>query len=257
MQDAIVFPASAGADLPAAHLARYNSYFCSRAADTPALVRTAQAIRYQVYCLERGFEDPSRQDRGLECDALDARSVHSLLLHRPTADAIGTVRLILPQAGAALPAEALLAASGIRAGDLMPLASTAEVSRFAISNQFRRSRCDGVFADGDIRLRRELECRGTLPCLGLLQEVTRQSLARGITHWMAVMEPKLIRMLAAIGIHFTPVGPLVSHHGLRQPSYGCIAAVLERLKRERPDNWMVVTDGGTLMPETPARRQAA
>jgi N-acyl amino acid synthase of PEP-CTERM/exosortase system len=165
--------------------------------------------------------------------------------------------LILPQARAALPAEALLAANGIRAGDLIPLAATAEVSRFAISNQFRRSRCDGVFADGDIRLRRELECRGTLPCLGLLQEVTRQSVARGMTHWLAVMEPKLIRMLAAIGIHFTPVGPLVSHHGLRQPTYGCIATVLERLKRERPDNWMVVTDGGALMPEMPAQKQAA
>jgi N-acyl amino acid synthase of PEP-CTERM/exosortase system len=257
MHDANSSPASAAADLPAATLARYHSYFRTQQADTPALVRTAQAIRYQVYCLERAFEDPCQQDEGLERDLFDTTAVHSLLLHRPTSDAIGTVRLILPRTGCVSPAEALLAANGFRAGDYFPLESTAEVSRFAISNQFRRSRCDGVYAAGGLRDRRELECRGTLPCLGLIQEVTRQSVALGITHWAAVMEPKLMRMLASIGIHFTPVGPLVSHHGLRQPSYGCIATVLERLRRERPDHWMVVTDGGALMPEIPTQRQAA
>jgi hypothetical protein len=44
------------------------------------------------------------------------------------------------------------------------------------------------------------------------------------------------------------VGPLVDHHGLRQPSYCNLIEMLERLKHERPDHWMVVTDGGALMP---------
>jgi N-acyl amino acid synthase of PEP-CTERM/exosortase system len=99
------------------------------------------------------------------------------------------------------------------------------------------------------------ECRGSLPCLGLIQEIVRQSCALGLTHWAAVMEPKLLRMLAQIGFHFTPVGPLVSYHGLRQPSYASIPETLERLKRERPDHWMVVTDAGALMPAE--RRGAA
>jgi len=58
-------------------------------------------------------------------------------------------------------------------------------------------------------------------------------------------------MLAAMGIHFTPSGPLVSHHGLRQPSYCHLAEMLERLGSERPDHWMVVTDAGKLMPSLP------
>ena len=103
------------------------------------------------------------------------------------------------------------------------------------------------------------ECRSNLPCLGLVQELLRQSVTRGFTHWAAVMEPKLLRMLAAMGIHFTPVGPLVDHHGLRQPSYCNLFEMLERLRQERPDHWMVVTDGGALMPgyEMAEERRAA
>jgi N-acyl amino acid synthase of PEP-CTERM/exosortase system len=238
-------------------LARYNSYFRNQPADTPSLIRTAQAIRYQVYCLERGFESAGAHGDGLERDTFDDAAFHSLVIHRPTSDAIGTARLILPQRCTVLPFQELLAENGLRARDYLPLGTAAEVSRFAISNQFRRCRSDGVFATDDVRHTREAECRGSLPCLGLVREVTRQSLALGLTHWVAVMEPSLLRRLARIGIHFRPVGPLVSHHGLRQPSYACIAEVLERLKREQPENWMVVTDEGAPASDMPAQRRAA
>ena len=238
--DDIVAPASfcapaAQADL----LTRYAAYFHSQAADTPQLLRTALAIRYQVYCLERKFEKAEENGDCLECDDFDAAAIHSLVIHRPSSQAIGTARLILPRyAEGGLPIEQLLRENGFRAGDYFPVASSAEVSRFSISNQFRRRRGDnGV---GETRIN---ECRGALPCLGLIQEIVRQSRALGLTHWAAVMEPKLLRMLAAIGFHFTPVGPLVSYHGLRQPSYASIPETLERLKRERPDHWMVVTEG--------------
>jgi len=252
-----VSPSCAPREAPISLLARYSSYFRTQAADTLSLVRTAQAIRYQVYCLERGFESAGAHGNGLERDAFDSAAVHSLVIHRPTSDAIGTARLILPGRCANLPFQQLLAENGLRVQDHVPLETAAEVSRFAISNQFRRRRADGEFATDDARHTREPECRGSLPCLGLVQEVTRQSLALGLTHWVAVMEPTLLRRLARIGIHFRPVGPLVSHHGLRQPSYACIAEVLERLKREQPDNWMVVTDGGALQPEMPEQRRAA
>jgi N-acyl amino acid synthase of PEP-CTERM/exosortase system len=227
-------------------LTRYNNSFRTQRADTPEMVRTAQAIRYQVYCLERKFENAAEHGNGLECDALDAMAVHSLVLHRPTSDAIGTARLILPRhAAGELPIHGLLQESGLRAEDHFPVETAAEVSRFAISNQFRR-RCSGAFSPSDIR--RERETSSVLPCLGLLQELLRQSVALGLTHWAAVMEPKLLRMLAALGIHTTAVGPMVSYHGLRQPSYCCLFEMLERLRREQPAHWAVMTDAGTLMP---------
>jgi N-acyl amino acid synthase of PEP-CTERM/exosortase system len=227
-------------------LTRYNGYFRTQRAASPALVRLAQAIRYQVYCLERKFEDEAEHGDRLERDAFDGGAVHSLIFHRPTSEAIGTARLI-PLSGMDVlqPIRQLLRENGLRARDHLPLATTAEISRFAISNKFRRRRCDDAANAGE---NIAPECRSNLPCLGLVQELLRQSVARGLTHWAAVMEPKMLRMLASMGIHFTPVGPLVDHHGLRQPSYCNLIEMLERLKSERPDNWMVVTDGGALMP---------
>jgi len=252
------FSPCADTDMPLDVLARYNSYFRTQRADTPARIRAAQAIRYQVYCLERKFEDEAEHGDGLERDAFDSAAVHALLIHRPTGDAIGTARLIPLNSSEALqPIRQLLRENGLRTRDYVPLATTAEISRFAISNRFRRRSGDNE------AVRRSKECRSNLPCLGLIQELLRQSKARGLTHWAAVMEPKLLRMLAAMGIHFTPVGPLVSHHGLRQPSICRLSDMLERLGREHPENWMVVTEGGALVPDAapehlaPDERRAA
>jgi N-acyl amino acid synthase of PEP-CTERM/exosortase system len=235
---------------PAHMLGRYNNTFRTLRAETPEMIRMAQAIRYQVYCLEREFESAAEHSSCLERDSFDAVAIHNLILHRPTSDAIGTARLILPRpAGGSLPIQQLLHQNGLRAEDYFPVDATAEVSRFAISNEFRR-RCSEALLATDARRKRET-C-GVLPCLGLIQELLCQSLAMGLTHWAAVMEPKLLRMLAAMGIHFTSVGPLVSHHGLRQPSYCRLPDMLERLHRERPDHWMVVTNGGALIDERDA-----
>lgn len=240
-------------------LTRYTDYFHTQLAASPALVRLAQAIRYQVYCLERKFESADEHDDGLESDAFDATAIHALIFHRATSKAIGTARLI-PLSGMDVlqPIRQLLRENGLRARDHLPLVTTAEISRFAISNRLRRRGGDNESA---VNVRENLapECRSNLPCLGLVQELLRQSVERGFTHWAAVMEPKLLRMLAAMGIHFTPVGPLVDHHGLRQPSYCNLVEMLARLKSEHLDHWMVVTDGGALMPgyEPVEERRAA
>ena len=77
-------------------LSRHNIYFETCLANTPALAETAYRIRYQVYCVERGFESAQEHATGLETDAYDNRSLAGLLIHRPSGDAMGTVRLVLP-----------------------------------------------------------------------------------------------------------------------------------------------------------------
>ena len=212
-------------------LLRYKAYFRGEAATSAELLRMAHSLRYQVYCLERQFETPQRYPQRLETDAFDAQSVHGLLFYRPSDTAIGTSRLILPGRNAQpLPVQAHLARSDTNLAARFPWERSAEVSRFAISRRFRPDRTD----------------RSELPCLGLVQLVLRLSLAHGITHWVALMSPALLRMLAMMGIEFTPVGSLVSFHGLRQPC-GCeIAQVLETLSRRNPARWQIVTDGGSL-----------
>jgi N-acyl amino acid synthase of PEP-CTERM/exosortase system len=218
-------------------LERFNRHFRTTSADTSDLIRRAQEIRYQVYCVERPFENPADHPDRREKDQRDRHSVHSLLIHRATGHAVGTVRLVLPRREAPQESFAIQRATepSLWATSL-PLQVTAEVSRFSISKQFRET----LFAtDGDLAVERQI---GPLMSLGLIQTLVRMSARHGITHWCALMEPKLLRMLAAMAIHFKPLGKPVEYHGLRQPCYCHVPTVLDRVRQDRPMFWQILTD---------------
>jgi N-acyl amino acid synthase of PEP-CTERM/exosortase system len=59
-------------------------------------------IRYQVFCLEMGFDFDNDARREIDMD--DPRSVHFLVM-RYDGGAIGTARMILPKLGKPLPTE--------------------------------------------------------------------------------------------------------------------------------------------------------
>jgi N-acyl amino acid synthase of PEP-CTERM/exosortase system len=232
--------ASKGAEETLLH--RFNSHFRTMSAEKPDLLRQAQEIRYQVYCVERGFENPADHPDHREKDKFDAHSVHSLLIHQSTGHAVGTVRLVLPRRDA--PNESFAIQRVIEPSLLssLPFNQTAEVSRFSISKQFRDCCAVANGADVNLAVERQLGC---LMSLGLIQALVRMSARQGITHWCAVMEPKLLRMLAAMAIHFKPLGAPVEYHGLRQPCYCHIPTVLERVRRDRPMFWQILTDAGS------------
>jgi len=224
-------------------LDRFNAHFYTATANTPAQIREAQRVRYQVYCIENSLEQPNPDE--IETDRFDSHAVHSLLVYRAAAKALGTVRLILPLPGEteqSFPMQTVLGAAAAREFRKLPLHSAAEVSRFSISRQFRRTaeEADNVSAEF-------VSVSGPLMRLGLIQSLVRMSFEYGITHWCAMMEPTLLRMLAAMAIRFRAVGPLVEFHGLRQPCYCSLADILEAVRRERPAFWSVLTDGGALL----------
>lgn len=182
-------------------------------------------LRYQIYCVERGFEPGLN---GREKDRFDALSKHVLLRHRPTGLAIGTVRLVIPRLGgpgAALPMEEIANPPLLRT---LPRLRIAEVSRFALSKQLR-----AVSA-----------CTGSLARLALVRGIVQLSASMRLTHWCGLMEPKLLRLLGTSGIHFMPMAGLVEHHGLRQPSVVGLPEMLERVYREKPAVWEFITYGG-------------
>ncbi len=188
-------------------------------------------LRYQVYCLERRFE-PGRD--GLEADAFDAMSRHVLLRHRPTGQAIGTVRLVIPHLkgpGAELPMEQVVNPARLRT---LPRSGIAEVSRFALSKELRAANASS----------------GSFARLALIRGIVQLSGYMRLTHWCALMEPKLLRLLRTSGIHFVPIGGLVEHHGLRQPSIICLSEMLERVRHEKPAVWGFITGGTMLWRET-------
>ena len=268
LADDVPPPAKTGA---ATLIEIYNHWFEIVQATDEALCIEAFRLRYQVYCVENPFEDPTENPDGLETDEFDARSVHSLLIHRPTetvagcvrlvlpTPTFGTVRLVLPEGGrksGSLPIHQVCDHPALLDPAVLPPETTAEISRFAISKAFRRRRQDGLFPDSiESAVANSIHTpdRRLLPhmTLGLLKGVMEMSAEHGITHWCAVLEPALLRLLGRLGLHLTPIGPTVQYHGLRQPAYVDIAELAARTKREGPEVWEMCTEGGRLLAKLP------
>lgn len=205
-------------------------------------------LRYQVYCVENPFEDPADNPDGLERDPYDHRATHCLLLHRPSGNPVGTVRLVLPDTKAPEKSFALQDVCIdplVRDPRAFPLARMAEVSRFCVSKEFRRRCNDGAYGRVEDQEGRD-PTRRLIPhlTLGLIEGLVRMSMEQGIRTWCAVMEPTLLRLLKRLGIHFENIGPLVDYHGRRQPCYQHLDRFLERVREERPEIWEVLTDDG-------------
>lgn len=193
-------------------------------ADSPDLRQAAYQLRYQVYCVEREFEQGSNNE---EVDDFDDRARHVLLIHRQSGDVVGTVRVIPSQGSwTSLPMQHACKPSLLKN---LPIFTTGEISRFAISKQRRMSLGATAMAR-----------------LGLMRGIVAVSDELGLTHWCAIMEPFLLRLLQMNAIYFSPLGPLVDYHGLRQPAFGNIQTVLDRMHREQMDVWNFVTQCGRL-----------
>ena len=229
-------------------LEQYNARFETVVARSEEQIRQCQRIRFQVYCVENAFENPAEHRDGLERDGFDDHAMQGFLIHRSSGQAIGTGRLILPLREAPEQSFAVHRLCDHPILTRLALLPTAEISRFSISKEFRRRSTDSLY-EGESALREpEKENRSAAPLmsLGLIQLLVRMSIECGITHWCAAMEPKLLRLLARMGICFSPLGPMVEYHGLRQPCYCEVGPMLQRVKDRQPAIWEVLTDGGTL-----------
>jgi len=205
-------------------------------------------LRYQVYCVENPFEDPSANPDGLERDAFDERGVHCLLLHKRSRLWAGAVRLILPNRedpGHSFALQDVCSDPAIADPERFPLLQMAEVSRFCISKEFRKRQGDWLYPQsnepGEVEDERRVVPNMTL---GLIEGLVQMSVENGVRYWCAVMERPLLRLLARLGIHFEDIGPLVDYHGRRQPCFLHIETMLAQVREERPDVWEILTDGG-------------
>ena len=257
------------------HLGRkFDRLFDVQIATNQALIDEALRLRYQVYCLETGFEDATCFPDGREYDRYDVRSVHTIIQHKPTEHTAATARLILPSApdeDDPLPMEVACLSQGSEVQSFMaqfPKNKVAEVSRFCVSKEFKQRYGEQhtVAGFGERRpLGEEADCSpksvqgehfveyGTrvfpFITLGLFSSIIEISAQEGIEYWYALMEPSLLRLWARFGIILDPLGDPVELNGWRQPSYGRIDDVLSGIKMRRPDVWRFITKNGSLWPE--------
>ena len=167
----------------------------------------------------------------MEFDAFDAHSRHIALIDRQTDQLVGTARMVT-----STPANLLSSfpMQSVCSPDLLaglPLDTTVELSRFAISKQ-RRSATSAA-----------------LMRMGLVRGLVQLSAELGVTHWCAVMEPTLLRLLGMTSIYFRPLGPMVEFHGTRQPCVNRLEHLLETVYADRPEIWNYLTDGGKIWPK--------
>lgn len=179
--------------------------------------------------MERGFGSHVTCVDRKETDHFDAQALHGVVRHRETGLTVATVRLVRGQTevpDSLFPLEEaypdLLLQHGLT-DQVLPRWSTAEISRFAISRSWQRymRRQRGQQASALARAGWHYNGRCyPLVTFGLFVALMRLSAQNGITHWLAVMEPSLLRLLARFGIGFDSIGGVVDYHGRRQPCYG-------------------------------------
>lgn len=239
----------------------FNSVFNVQLAESPETINKVFEVRYQVYCIDRPFEDPSCFTDKREHDTYDPQSVHGLIRHTITGDSVAAVRLVMAGSGSGqtdFPMEGPCIsrmdqpAQGAFAGACRQ--QIAEISRMAVSREFRRRLNEEKSVSGISESAYYSDAENgkrAMPyiSLGLFAAILQMSVKHRITHWMAVMEPAQLRLLKRFGVEFDHVGPVLDYHGRRRPAFTEAASLLERIRVRRPDVWSLITEGGKYLPE--------
>ncbi len=183
-------------------------------------------VRHQVYCEELKFE-PERENR-LEIDDFDAHSIHCFVKHMSSGNIAGTVRLITSADDSELLPIEKYCLHSITDHEFSPGAfardKICEISRLAVLEHFRRREIDKFkgAATGAINVEAysetELRC---FPYIAICLYFAAASTAFHAKkeHAFVMMEPRLARSLAFVGIRFHQIGPVIDYHGRRAPFY--------------------------------------
>jgi N-acyl amino acid synthase of PEP-CTERM/exosortase system len=230
----------------------FNEYFDMVPAVSDELKKEVYKLRYQVYCIETGFEDPEQYPDGMEFDEFDSHSVHYLIYHRKRGVYIATTRLILPEANnpdKLFPIEIHTQIDNVDALKHISRNHLAEASRFCVSKELKKRKNELNTLAG---INTELENvftqdeRRTFPhiTLALFACLIRMSHENNIQDWYAVMEPALIRIFSTLGMNFIGIGPLTNYHGKRLPCTINVSDLLAGVANKDLNKWDMLTNKG-------------
>jgi len=206
----------------------FDDFFEPILANSTEQRRLAFKVRYDVYCREFQYEREEDCPCGLETDEYDEESVHALVLHRPSGQVAGCVRVV-PRAPATpvglLPLERhcghTLKHPTLRP-HLLSEGGICEVSRLAVHGNFRRRPGERSSPLGDVSLPDIAATeRRTFPLISvaLFMVATNVVKINCGPHVFAMMEPRLARLLKRSGLEFATVGEITDFHGHRAAHY--------------------------------------
>ena len=160
---------------------------------TDPAIRELQALRYQVYCLEREFLSPTRFPDRRERDDYDAFAQH--FAAHEEGYLVGTVRAV-PDSPLGFPIERFIPPGSIERFGL-PRDRTCEISRLVLRPDHRRS----------------TTAHGARLLLMLFRAVDLETANAGIDRYIAALEPPFVRLLHRFGFVLTRIGPAVDWFG--------------------------------------------
>lgn len=221
--------------------------------NTDDLRKEVFRLRYEVYALEFGFENPYDFPDKLEKEEFDDHSVHFVALNEQD-EVIGTVRMIL-DSPKGFPVEH--AAKITEFTDKPAPAFITEVSRLAVSKTMRRRPEDGIYgvesyipkfqggvSDIPNQKNPSIEKRQKpVIILGLYKTVYIKCKELGITHMYMITEDKLFHALYKFGFVFTQVGDPVEYHGKRTPYATSWETIEKYMHKHHPDLLEFLTFG--------------
>jgi N-acyl amino acid synthase of PEP-CTERM/exosortase system len=197
-------------------------------------------LRYQVYCLETGYEDPAHFPDGQEKDEWDDDSIHFLVRERGSGQWVAAMRLVLPSAQI-LPIKQRVA---IEPSLLRDRRHSAEVSRLCMVGHYRRRLQDHIMTSGnrfpDNNSAKVGVQSGTIKqqrTSEILKVLLKAAVAVSCERAIAYCYMLTTRALAKIAGHVLPMemqlaGPSCSHRGERYPYLVNVDQVMTGLMEE-------------------------
>jgi N-acyl amino acid synthase of PEP-CTERM/exosortase system len=180
-------------------------------------------LRYQVYCLETGFEDADRFPDGEEKDEFDAYSTHFLVRAKSSGEWVAAIRLVEPMEDR-FPMESICHIDPLVKRDLMQQ-PVIEVSRLSIVENFRRRRHDQNFLYGnrsspfleEVYFGARERRRQPEVLLTIIWAAVNYCREHAVRYGFFLITPALAKLLTRFNIHLKAIGLSCRHRGLRCP----------------------------------------
>lgn len=230
----------------------FNDYFEMVPAVSDELKNEVYKLRYQVYCIETGFEDPDQYPDGMEVDDYDPHAVHYLIRHRRSGDYAATTRLILPDTlrpEKPFPLEQHFKIDNFAILETIDRQRLGEASRLCVSKAFKRRKNEQntlVFAACNNRDYFTPHERRVFPHISfaLIACLIRACQENDILYFFGTLEPAWFRFLSSSGIHFNKLGPLIDYRGERWPGIIKVSDLLDGVAAKNTELWNMLTNKG-------------
>ncbi len=199
----------------------FDNYFEVVLADTPESKKLHYHLRYQVYCLEEGFENPASYPNRLESDRFDDCSAHFLVRSRHSQEWVGAMRLVFGSANELPLSQYSQLHERYR---LRENVIYSEVSRVCVIGKYRRGKkrfpslghaqANGKIVQTQRQRRQESEIM-----FGLIRAARVYSMRKGVDDWFFFVSNALARVLRMANLRIEAAGSEANLNGMRRPYY--------------------------------------